>query len=102
MYGDNEELLGKWFKCRGRRHEIVPASKFGILPANKIDSSAENCKKSCEESLKRLGVESIDLCELLLVVPIVTLSTDFHQITLIVSISIQKHQSKRPCEHLLN
>jgi aryl-alcohol dehydrogenase-like predicted oxidoreductase len=62
MYGDNEELLGKWFRLTGKREEIFLATKFGILPGNKIDSSAENCKKSCEESLKKLGVESIDLC----------------------------------------
>ncbi|KAN0114790.1 putative aldo/keto reductase [Hyaloscypha variabilis] len=61
MYGDNEELLGKWFRLTGKREEIFLATKFGILPGNKIDSSAENCKKSCEESLKKLGVESIDL-----------------------------------------
>ena len=28
-----------------------------------IDSSAEYCKKACEESLKRLGVDCIDLCK---------------------------------------
>ncbi|KAJ9605023.1 hypothetical protein H2200_010412 [Cladophialophora chaetospira] len=62
FYGDSEVLLGKWFKRTGKRNEIFLASKFGIDPSNfAVDSSAENCRKSCEKSLQRLGVESIDL-----------------------------------------
>ncbi len=29
VYGDNEELIGKWFKRTGRRDDIFLASKFG-------------------------------------------------------------------------
>jgi aryl-alcohol dehydrogenase-like predicted oxidoreductase len=68
IYGDNETFLGKWFKRTGKRNEIFLASKFGIvmegdLQFKGIDSSAEYCKKCCNESLEKLGVESIDLCE---------------------------------------
>ncbi|KAI1246415.1 hypothetical protein MGN70_013314 [Eutypa lata] len=64
LYGDNEEMLGRWFKRTEKRDGIFLATKFGILKDSKtyeIDSSGPYCKKACEESLKRLGVDSIDL-----------------------------------------
>jgi aryl-alcohol dehydrogenase-like predicted oxidoreductase len=67
MYGPfkNEELVGR--AIRGRRHQFVLATKFGIVrdPENpslrKIDGKSEYVRKSCEGSLRRLGVETIDL-----------------------------------------
>jgi aryl-alcohol dehydrogenase-like predicted oxidoreductase len=67
LYGDNEALLGKWFKCTGKRDQIFLATKFGYASAKNfkhIDSSAGYCKKACEKSLETLGVDYIDLCEL--------------------------------------
>jgi aryl-alcohol dehydrogenase-like predicted oxidoreductase len=63
MYGDNEEMLGKWFKRTGKRNEIFLATKFGFLKGStsEIDSSAAFCKKACDESLKTLGTDYIDL-----------------------------------------
>ena len=67
-YGDNEQLLGKWFKRTGKRDEIFLASKFGIFMENgkhekaRVITTGEYCKKACDASLKRLGIESIDLC----------------------------------------
>ncbi|KAE8446368.1 hypothetical protein EG329_012117 [Mollisiaceae sp. DMI_Dod_QoI] len=64
LYGDNEELVGKWFKRTGKRDEIFFASKFGFVKGSKtyeVDSSGEYCKKACAESLGLLGIESIDL-----------------------------------------
>ncbi|KAL4804371.1 NADP-dependent oxidoreductase domain-containing protein [Aspergillus unguis] len=61
LYGDSESLLGKWFQRTGRRDKIFLASKFGYVGGLKTDSSAAYCKKACEESLKRLNVDSIDL-----------------------------------------
>ncbi|RLM00061.1 hypothetical protein CFD26_103030 [Aspergillus turcosus] len=64
LYGDNEELLGKWFRRTGKRDQIFLATKFGFVQGGKlheINSSAAYCKKACDESLKRLGVDSIDL-----------------------------------------
>ncbi|OIW32300.1 aldo/keto reductase [Coniochaeta ligniaria NRRL 30616] len=64
LYGDGEELLGKWFKQTGKRDQIFLATKFGYIKGSKtfeIDSSASYCKKACEESLRRLGIDSIDL-----------------------------------------
>ncbi|KAF2878481.1 NADP-dependent oxidoreductase domain-containing protein [Massariosphaeria phaeospora] len=65
IYGDVEELLGKWFARTGKRSEIFLATKFGVIMKDKtfkgMDSTAENCKKSCEASLKKLGTDYIDL-----------------------------------------
>jgi aryl-alcohol dehydrogenase-like predicted oxidoreductase len=67
VYGPfiNEELVGK--AIRGRRHEVVLATKFGIMrdSATKamlgVNGRPEYVRASCEASLKRLGVEYIDL-----------------------------------------
>lgn len=66
LYGDNEDLLGKWFKRTGKRDEIFLATKFGFVKGSAsydVDSSGEYCKKACDESLKLLGISSIDLCK---------------------------------------
>src|SRR5574340_1273880 len=66
MYGPftNEQLLGKALK--GRRAQAVIATKFGIERSadNKtrsINGRPEYLRAACEASLKRLGVECIDL-----------------------------------------
>ncbi|KAF2973158.1 hypothetical protein GQX73_g453 [Xylaria multiplex] len=63
MYGDNEELLGKWFQRTGKRNQIFLVTKFGFLKGSnsEIDSSAAFCKNACAESLKTLGTDYIDL-----------------------------------------
>jgi len=62
-YGHNEELLGKAIK--GRRDEVVVATKFGNLGTRgggKIaDGRPEYVLSSCDASLKRLGIDVIDL-----------------------------------------
>lgn len=70
IYGDSEEMLGRWFKRTGKRDEIFLTSKFGIVMDAKfqfkgINSSAEYCRQECEASLKKLGTDCIDLCEFL-------------------------------------
>jgi aryl-alcohol dehydrogenase-like predicted oxidoreductase len=61
----NEELVGRAIK--GKRDKIVLATKFGIVrdPANPavrgVNGKPDYVRRSCEGSLKRLGVESIDL-----------------------------------------
>jgi aryl-alcohol dehydrogenase-like predicted oxidoreductase len=62
--GRNELLVGKALK--GRRNEVVLATKFGNVrdAAGKflgINGRPEYVRQSCEASLKRLGVETIDL-----------------------------------------
>ena len=61
-FGHNEELVGKAIK--GRRSEVVLATKFGNLGdrGGKIaDGRPEYVLSACEASLKRLGVDVIDL-----------------------------------------
>jgi aryl-alcohol dehydrogenase-like predicted oxidoreductase len=71
MYGPftNEELVGKAIK--GRRNEVVVATKFGIMrskptgdgwaPITGISGRPEYVRSACDASLKRLGVSHIDL-----------------------------------------
>jgi len=61
----NEELVGKAIK--GKRSRIVLATKFGIVrdPANpsvrSVSGKPDYVRRSCEASLRRLGVDTIDL-----------------------------------------
>src|SRR5512133_2206047 len=61
----NEELVGR--AVRGRpRHSFVIATKFGLVrgadPAQRgVNGHPEYVRACCEGSLKRLGVEPIDL-----------------------------------------
>ena len=66
IYGPhkNEELLGKFLR-EVPRDNIFVATKFGFRfgPSGitGVDSSPENIRRACEGSLKRLGIETIDL-----------------------------------------
>ena len=62
--GRNEELVGRAIK--NRRDQVVLATKFGVLRAPDgssvgVKGSADYVRTCCEASLKRLGVETIDL-----------------------------------------
>ena len=62
--GHNESLLGR--ALLGRRENAVIATKFGIVRkpgayARTINTRPDYVKLACEASLKRLGVETIDL-----------------------------------------
>ncbi len=66
VYGPytNEELVGRAIK--GRRHEIVLATKFGNVrtPDGKwagVNGRPEYVKQACDASLQRLGVDHVDL-----------------------------------------
>ena len=71
MYGPftNEELVGKALK--GRRNQVVLATKFGIMrsqpqkggwaPITGISGRPEYVRSACDASLKRLGLDHIDL-----------------------------------------
>ena len=67
-FGHNETLIGDFIKAGGaaRRAQVVLATKFGIVRAagqyeRRIDNSPAYVQSACEASLKRLGVETIDL-----------------------------------------
>jgi aryl-alcohol dehydrogenase-like predicted oxidoreductase len=67
IYGPytNEELIGR--AIRDRRHHVIIATKFGIVRCSDdpkyrgISGRPEYIRQSCEGSLKRLGVDTIDL-----------------------------------------
>jgi aryl-alcohol dehydrogenase-like predicted oxidoreductase len=66
MYGvgRNEELVGR--AVRGRRDRVVIATKFGIVRSADgarlgISGKADYVRSACEASLRRLGVDAIDL-----------------------------------------
>jgi aryl-alcohol dehydrogenase-like predicted oxidoreductase len=67
VYGPhkNEELVGRAIK--GKRDQIVLATKFGIVrdPSNPnvrgVNGQPDYVRRACEASLRRLGVETIDL-----------------------------------------
>ncbi|WP_266205628.1 aldo/keto reductase [Pontibacter kalidii] len=66
MYGvgANEELVGK--AIRDRRDQVIIATKFGNVRGKDgsflgVNGKPEYVKQACEASLKRLGVETIDL-----------------------------------------
>jgi len=61
-WGHNEELVGRALK--GIRNQVVLATKFGIERAATgldINGRPEYVQSACEASLKRLGVDVIDL-----------------------------------------
>ncbi len=66
MYGvgKNEELVGKAIK--GRLDEVVVATRFGNMRSESgeflgVNGKPEYVKQQCEASLKRLGIDTIDL-----------------------------------------
>ena len=63
-WGHNEEMVGRAVK--GRRDQFVITTKFGQVknPAgggNLVDGRPEYVRQACDASLKRLGVDVIDL-----------------------------------------
>jgi aryl-alcohol dehydrogenase-like predicted oxidoreductase len=62
-WGHNETLLGKALK--GRRDKVVVATKFGQVKLadgkQSVDGRPEYVMQACEASLKRLGIDLIDL-----------------------------------------
>src|SRR5258708_25726842 len=62
-WGHNEELVGR--ALRGRRDGVVVATKFGQTKAadgkQGVDGTPAYVLRACEASLKRIGIEVIDL-----------------------------------------
>ena len=67
VYGPykNEELVGR--AIRGKRDQLIIATKFGIVrdpndpKARGVSGRPDYLRKSCDASLKRLGIDYIDL-----------------------------------------
>ena len=80
IYFDSEDLIGKWFvvafdlslhgrwmsrrfRRSGKRDEIFLATKFGCIGEGDrlVNGTPEYVRQACEQSLRRLGVDQIDL-----------------------------------------
>ncbi len=57
--GKNEELVGE--AIRGKRDKVILATKFGNLGPKGANGRPEYVIEACDKSLKRLGVDVIDL-----------------------------------------
>lgn len=62
--GENEALVGRCLK--GRRHDVVLATKFGYTFGERadqrgLDARPERVEAACDASLRRLGVDHLDI-----------------------------------------
>ena len=66
-YGTSEEIIGRWLAQGGRRDQIVLATKvyqpMGTGP-NDRRLSAYHIRRACEDSLRRLRTDHIDLYQM--------------------------------------
>lgn len=66
--GDTERIVGTWFEKRGKRDDIILATKVAGAGNRNIDEgapiSAEKIRRACERSLSRLKTDYIDLYQL--------------------------------------
>ena len=60
--GESETVIGAWLRARGPsvRDKVLIATKVAMAP-NRSGLKGENIRAACEDSLRRLGVETIDL-----------------------------------------
>ncbi|MHB8529243.1 MAG: aldo/keto reductase [Caulobacteraceae bacterium] len=62
--GSSERVIGAWLEASGKRDKVVIATKFGSeMGENRKGLSAKYMAEAVEASLKRLGVERIDLLQ---------------------------------------
>lgn len=60
--GESESLIGEWLKKSGKRNTMLIATKVGELPGEGGEKLAPaRIAAACDASLKRLGVDQIDL-----------------------------------------
>jgi len=58
--GESERVIGAWLKQSGKRNQVVIGTKVGMWP-KRLGIKRQNIIDACEDSLKRLGIETIDL-----------------------------------------
>ncbi|MFA6122605.1 aldo/keto reductase [Sphingomonas sp.] len=60
--GESESVIGAWLKTSGKRDQVQIATKVGMLPGEGGEKLAPaRIAAACDASLKRLGVDTIDL-----------------------------------------
>src|SRR5690606_1789205 len=90
--GANEELLAE--VLRGRRDEVVLATKFGIVPDGYpagVNGRPEYVRTACEASLRRLGVDHVDLYYLHRPAPTVPIEDTVGAMAELVSAGLVRH-----------
>jgi aryl-alcohol dehydrogenase-like predicted oxidoreductase len=58
--GESESIIGQWLKQSGKRSDLVIATKVAMLESRK-GLGAKNIALACDDSLKRLGTDYIDV-----------------------------------------
>lgn len=58
--GESERVIGAWLKQSGKRDKVAIGTKVGMWP-KRLGIERNNIIAACEDSLTRLGVETIDL-----------------------------------------
>jgi aryl-alcohol dehydrogenase-like predicted oxidoreductase len=58
--GESETIIGRWMAARGCRNRMIIATKVGRAPG-RLGLGRKNIRAGAEASLKRLGVDRIDL-----------------------------------------
>ncbi len=60
--GESETLLGEWMRERGNRRQMFVATKVGFgYPGIERGLKASQIEAECDKSLKRMGIDTIDL-----------------------------------------
>jgi len=60
--GESEGVIGAWLRERGNRTQMLISSKLGFdYPASKGGLSAAEIERECDRSLKRMGIDHLDL-----------------------------------------
>ncbi len=60
--GESEAMIGAWLRATGKRHEVLIATKVGLLPGEGGSGlKATRIAAAADESLRRLGTDVIDL-----------------------------------------
>lgn len=58
--GESEALIGQWLKASGKRNQVVIATKVAKW-AERPGLSPDNIEAAVDDSLRRLGIDTIDL-----------------------------------------
>ena len=58
--GESERIIGRWIAARGNRDRLVIATKVGISP-ERAGLAEATIRRGIEDSLERLGIDSVDL-----------------------------------------
>ena len=60
--GESEAIIGEWLKASGKRNDVIIITKVGFpLAPGREGLRAPYIERAVEDSLKRLGIETIDL-----------------------------------------